>query len=114
MTLSDTQWEFLKHVAELIIYAEAMGFKLTGGDLKRSHLQQQQYVQTGASKTLDSDHLRGLAIDFNIFFDEDGDGKKGYLEGDATPLGTYWKGLHPDNYWGGDWGWDKPHFGRKQ
>ena len=115
--LSDIQWEFLRHVSALIVFADLKGFKLTGGELKRTMLQQRQYLREGKSETLNSDHLVSLAIDFNLFFDYDNDGDKDYLGAKgaevAKELGEYWKFLHPDNYWGGDWGWDSPHFGRK-
>ena len=119
MSLSDVQWEFLLDVAELITYAEINGYKLTGGELKRTKYQQAEYVLSGKSQTMASDHLRSLAIDFNIFFDVDGDGDKEYTATTTDPvsvcrsLGDYWKSLHHDNGWGGDWGWDTPHFFRK-
>jgi len=119
MKLSDIQWEFLRDVAVLIQYAERKKYKLTGGELRRSRAQQQIHVEAGRSKTLDSDHLRALAIDLNIFFDVDSDGDMDYTG--AVPnavevcrdLGEFWKSLNENNYWGGDWGWDTPHFGRK-
>jgi hypothetical protein len=121
MGLSDTQWEFLQDVAELIVYAELKGYKLTGGELKRTVEQQKLYVKSGRSKTMNSDHLKSLAIDFNIFYDYDNDGDKDYTGSldnavdICEDLGDYWKYLHPDNYWGGDWENfpDTPHFGRK-
>lgn len=117
MSLSDIQWEFLLDVAELIVYADIKGFKLTGGELKRTTYQQAEYVRRGKSKTLASDHLRSLAIDFNIFFDVDKDGDKDltYDADVSRCLGNYWCSLDPDNYWGGNFrgGWDAPHFGRK-
>lgn len=131
MSRSQKQWEFLQDVALLINYAKSKGFKLTGGELKRPLAMQLLYYYGKAidlvrgvlyliagkkrTKTLNSDHLKSLAIDFNIFFDVDNDGDKD-LTYDAEVsrcLGDYWKSLHPDNYWGGDWGWDAPHFGRK-
>lgn len=118
-TLSDIQWEFIKHLAILVAYADIRGFKLTGGEFKRTVYQQTEYVATGKSKTMLSDHLYALAQDYNIFFDYDNDGDKDYTGGlpdvvaICQELGDFWKSLHPDNYWGGDWGWDTPHFGRK-
>ena len=121
MTKSDAQWLFLQDVALLIIYAEKCGYKLTGGELKRTLYQQEEHVRLGASKTLHSDHLDALAVDLNIFFDYDGDGDKDYVgtlpsaKAISEDLGEYWKSLHPENYWGGDFETftDCPHFGRK-
>lgn len=124
--MSDRQWEFLKDIAKLIIWAEENGFKLTEGEGRRTQSQQLLYyygkeVVEGddglklipapkLSKVKHSYHMDGLAHDFNIFVDGryiGNDGEK------ARPLGEYWKSLHPDNVWGGDWGWDAGHFERK-
>ena len=120
MSLSDIQWEFLRDVARLIFFAEENGYKLAGKELQRDILTQKRYLKLGKTKTLNSDHLDGLAIDFAIFKDTDGDGDKDYTATVKNPvdvcrsLGDYWKSLNPRNYWGGDWGWDTPHFGRKR
>ena len=122
MGLSDTQWEFVKDLALLILFAESQGFKLTQGEAKRTRYQQARYVSTGKSQTFNSDHLVSLAQDFNVFFDVDGDGDKDYTGGLSNAkevcqvLGDYWCSLHPKNYWGGNFtkGWDTPHFGRKR
>lgn len=50
-------------------------------------------------------HIERLAEDFNLF-------RNGlWLTGveDFRPAGVYWKGLHPECAWGGDWG-DDDHF----
>ena len=120
MSLSNTQWEFTRDIAKLILYAEWRGYKLTDAGGKRTEYQQAEYLRTGKSKTMNSDHLIGLAQDFNIFFDHDGDGDKDYTG--ALPnakevcqvLGDFWCSLNHKNYWGGAWGWDCPHFGRKE
>lgn len=122
MSKSQIQWEFLQDVSKLISFAFLNGFKLTGGELKRTSEQQQLYVDQGKSKTMNSDHLHSLAIDLNIFYDYDDDGDKDYLSGTVSnteaieiskKLTEYWKSLNPLNYCGADWGWDLPHFGRK-
>jgi len=131
MSRSNKQWIFLQNVALLIAFAKEQGFKLTGGELKRTTSQQYLYlfgktleaikghlhVRDGRklSKTMKSDHLNAMAIDLNIFYDVDGDGDKDYNPPKkiSKVLGEYWKSLHVDNYWGGDWGWDLPHFGMR-
>ena len=88
------------------MWAFENGFELTGGELLRTPEQQEIYLKQGKSKTSDSKHLNKLAIDLNVFM-------KGQYQAvtDAyRPLGVYWKSLHPENVWGGDWGWDGNHF----
>ena len=122
MGLSDRQFEFLKDVAKLIVWADANGFKLTEGEGYRTVDQQRLYyhgfevaeINGGLvlrpapkrSKTMNSKHLQRMAHDFNVFVD-------GEYTNDVEkirPLGEYWKSLDEDNVWGGDWGWDPGHF----
>ena len=112
MSVSDIQWEFLKDVSCLIQYADRIGLKLTGGELYRPQLMQQYYFDNNLSKTLNSDHGNRLAIDFNFFSDQTVI-DKGIL---IDLLALYWKDLHPNNYWGGDYKTidDPYHFGRKK
>ena len=65
MNLSDEQWEFLKDVGKLINFIESQGDKATGGELLRTSEQQDIYMKTGKTKTLNSNHLKKLAIDLN-------------------------------------------------
>lgn len=115
MSLSDKQWEFLQDIAKLIIRAEELGYKLTGGELYRTIEQQKIYMDSGKSKTMNSKHLRKLAIDLN-FFIKDSTGKW-VLTFDLDkiePLGEYWESLNPNNKWGGHFNSfkDAPHFER--
>ena len=119
MSLSDKQWIFLQNVAKLITYAERKGYKLTGGELYRTIDQQWMYVNGRAiedgelvkapvkSKTMNSKHLKRMAIDLNIF-------KNGVLTydiKDTEELGRYWEDLDENNRYGGFWKWkDVPHF----
>lgn len=116
---SDEQWEFLKHIALLIMYADSLGYKLTGGDLKRTVEEQAVNVTKGLSKTMDSMHIIAQAQDFNIFFDYDKDGDKDYIN---TPeefeiigdkLGKFWMSLSDLNQCGFAWQWDRGHFERR-
>jgi len=133
MGLVSKQNEFLTHVALLILQAQDMGFEVTGGDLYRANELQLVYFhgkqvieqdnsivlkdRSRRSKTMNSKHLKRLAIDLNFF-------KNGvYINGldkiivkkHLQPIGDYWKSLHPDNEWGGNWKsfFDSPHFERK-
>ena len=117
MSLVNEQWLFLLDVAKLIQAANFLGYTLTGGELYRTEEQQKIYVSTGKSQTMDSQHLKRLAIDFNVFF-------KGQLTYDCDTikvLGDIWGGLSPQNRWGGDFNkndkrdgfLDLPHFERQ-
>jgi len=110
MSLSDEQAAFLLDACNLIRYATEQGFKVTGGELFRTAEQQAIYVQTGRSKTLNSNHLKRLAIDLNFFKD----GQIIWDKGVLAPLGAYWESLYPKNRWGGNFNSlvDCPHFER--
>ena len=110
MSLVAEQAAFLLDVAKLINYATEQGFVVTGGELFRTTEQQEIYVKTGRSKTMNSIHLKRCAIDLNFFKD----GKLTYDIKTLIPIGVYWEGLHPKNQWGGFWKSfkDVPHFQR--
>jgi hypothetical protein len=114
MKLSEKQRIFTRNVACLIQHAYDSGYELTFGEAFRTTEQQMIYVQTGKSKTMDSNHLKRLAVDFNFFIN----GNLTYKWEDIKPLGDYWEALHANNRWGGDWNnneikdgfIDTPHF----
>ena len=110
MSLVNEQWAFLQDVCSLITKAKELGFVVTGGELYRTPEQQQVYVKTGRSRTMNSLHLKRLAIDFNFFLD----GKLVWDKTTLAPLGAYWESLHPLNSWGGNGKKlvDTPHFSR--
>lgn len=113
------QAAFLCDVRELLDRAEQLGFVVTMGEAFRTTEQQMIYVQTGRSKTMNSEHLKRRAIDLNFF-------SNGKLCGreEIKPLGDYWESLHPLNRWGGNWRGlvdaskssfvDAPHFERRE
>ena len=123
MTLREKQSEFIRNMARMIIWAFDNGIELTSGELLRTNDQQLLYFEgytlfkAGAdlhlgkaprkSKTLASKHLDKLAVDLNVFID----GQYKTDKESYRKLGEYWKGLHPDNVWGGDWEFnDANHF----
>jgi hypothetical protein len=124
-TLREKQSIFLLNAAKLISWAFEQGFELTAGELLRTKDQQTLYfegktlVKIGnithlaetrqLSKTMNSRHLDKLAIDLNLFISGVYTTKAEYYK----PMGDYWKTLHPDNVWGGDWGFDSNHFEMK-
>lgn len=101
---------FLLDLCKLIEYATAQGFVVTGGELYRTPEQQQIYVKTGRSRTMNSLHLQRRAVDLNFFKD----GKLTYDVKTLAPLGLFWESLHPLNSWGGNGVKlvDVPHFSR--
>lgn len=109
MTLAQKQSVFMSNVARLIIWANAQGYAITGGELLRTPEQQEIYFKAGKSLTMNSRHLQKLAIDLNLFI-----GGVYQTSREAyKPLADYWKTLHPDNVAGYDWGWDANHFEMK-
>lgn len=111
MSLSQEQAAFLLDVCKLVPFATSLGFTVTGGELQRTPEQQKIYVQTGKSKTMDSKHLKKLAIDLNFIRD----GKLIYDIKELTPIGEYWQSLSPKNSAGMFWKSfkDVPHFERR-
>lgn len=104
--LRDAQFEFTRHIGYLINFAYANGFTLSFGEAFRTEYQQKEYLRTGRSQTLDSYHLKRLAVDFNIFVDgyylfSDKSRKTQDIE-IVKPLGQYWESLSKLNRWGGN------------
>ena len=69
MKLSENQILFTLNIGDLIYFANSIGIGMTFGDAYRTEYQQKEYLRTGKSKTLTSNHLRRLAVDFNFFVD---------------------------------------------
>jgi predicted chitinase/peptidoglycan hydrolase-like protein with peptidoglycan-binding domain len=117
MSLVPEQSEFLLQVAELIQKAAELGFVISGGELYRTPEQQALHIKNGRSKTMNSQHLKRLAVDLN-FFKTTPDGKLHltYDREDLRPLGQFWEELDPANRWGGNWSSfkDTPHFERRE
>jgi len=110
MSLGNAQREFTRDIARLIVHAYAIGLELTFGDAYRSPKSHGGMGEPGPYGRPTSAHKQRLAVDLNLF-------KNGeYLTSteDYWPLGDYWKSLHPDNKWGGEFpSPDGNHFSRK-
>lgn len=106
--LIESQQLFARNIACLIQYIFNNGFEITLGEAWRTPEQQKIYVQNGRSKTMESKHLKRLAIDFNFFKNDVliDDGKVLY------DIGKFWESLHQNNKYGGFWRTikDYPHF----
>jgi hypothetical protein len=126
-TLSLKQWRFLRHVRDLLTWAEREGYALTGAELFRSPEQAAIHATPGTSLDIAADriadicpdiarefkaiakrrvgpagrlqsiHRDRLAIDLNLFINGQ------YQESSAAyePLGLYWESLGGDCIWGG-------------
>ncbi len=117
MSLIHEQSAFLLHVSELIRKAAELGFMTSGGELFRTPEQQALHVKNGRSTTMNSQHLKRLAVDLNFFkADPSGEPRLTYDVEELRPLGKYWEALDPANRWGGNWNTfkDTPHFERRE
>ncbi len=87
---------------------------VTGGELYRTEEQQKIYVIEGKSKTMNSMHMKRLAIDLNIFEMVGTEIKPVYDKAKLQYIGDYWESLNPKNKWGGNFKsfLDVPHFQR--
>ena len=110
MKLSQEQQTFVQQIAQLILRANSLGVNLTFGEAYRTKEQEAIYVKEGKSKTMNSNHLRRLAIDFNFFIN----GELLYRHPLISLLGNYWESLDPLNNWGGHFYhfYDGGHFER--
>lgn len=122
MTLREKQSVFSLNVAKLISFAYNNGYEITLGEVYRTIEQQYLYfwgyklsvifgslklVKTKQlSKTMDSRHLKKLAIDINLFKD----GNLCEKKEDFKEIADYWKLLNENNDCGYYWGWDFGHF----
>ena len=104
MSESDEQAKFLIDIGLLRQFATRLGFKVTGGELYRPQEMQEIYYRTGRSKTLNSQHRKKKAQDFN--FIKAGRYINGLKDEEAErilrPLGIFWESLDPKNRWGGN------------
>lgn len=117
MSLVREQSSFLLHVAELIRKASELGFLVSAGELYRTPEQQALHVKNGRSKTMNSQHLKRLAVDLNFFREQaNGEYVLTYEVAELQALGNYWESLDPANRWGGNWNSfkDTPHFERRE
>lgn len=106
----------LVRVVKLAIQISKVDFMV--GEGMRTIARQRELVAQGASKTMNSRHLTGHAVDLIALLDTDGDGDKEvswhgpsyYLIAEAMKLAA--KQLKVPLEWGGDWKtfFDGPHF----
>jgi peptidoglycan L-alanyl-D-glutamate endopeptidase CwlK len=110
MKLLEHQFIFWGHVFSLTNHAHQRGWLIQPRELQRTEYQQKKYVEEGKSKTMQSYHLKCLAIDLNFWKGGEWITDKSSL----TELGEYWESLDPLNRWGGNWTfYDPAHFERR-
>lgn len=97
MTLNEKQHIFAMNVSKLLQHVEAQGLTCSIGEIFRTREQAEIYVKQGKG-ILDSQHCKKLAVDLFLF----SNGKFLQDKKDYYALGEYWKTLHTDNRWGGD------------
>lgn len=93
MTLSEKQQLFTRLIAQLILWADEKGYRLTFGEAYRTPEQAALNAKTGSGIS-NSLHTKRLAVDLNLFIN-------GQYQTDSAaylPLGEYWESL------GGSWG----------
>lgn len=106
MGLRDKQSVFWVMVARTILFAESIDKPIFILEWTRSEAQQAANVAKGASKTMNSKHLSGLAVDFSFIADVNDDGKINYSADKYRQVGEFWEKLNPANRWGGRFGDD--------
>lgn len=106
----------LLKLADAVLQAAPWPLRITEG--LRTLERQKQLVKVGASRTLNSRHLTGHAIDVVPYVDLDRDGK---IETEELYRKELFVKLIPiakeqaaklkiEMVWGYDWGWDSPHW----
>ena len=96
--LLDARLRFTADMAKLVTYANSLaGYGVTANEILRTQAQANANAASGAGIS-NSLHLRGLAIDLNLYLD----GVYQTASESYRALGDYWKSLGPDHYWGGD------------
>jgi len=99
MRLSLKQCDFARMVGKLLGKAEELKIQAKMVELWRSPEKQWRLFQEKKTWTLDSKHIKGLAVDLAIIkedgavYSEDGS--------DYRPLGEYWESI--GGRWGGKW-----------
>ena len=106
MTLGEHQEAFSRDLVALLRFALSKGYQVRIAEVLRTPEQQALYMKQGASKTMNSMHLKKCAAD--LYFTKDG--KLVYPE----ELGRYWESLCKENQAGMFWKnfRDMPHYQR--
>ncbi|HBL6727557.1 TPA: M15 family metallopeptidase [Serratia liquefaciens] len=93
MTLSEKQQRFTKLIAQLILWADEKGYRLTFGEAYRTPEQAALNAKKGSGIS-NSLHTKRLAVDLNLFIN----GQYQTNSAAYLPLGEFWESI------GGSWG----------
>lgn len=118
MSLGKEQEIFTRHAVMLVNQAWELGYQVRLGEVQRPIEMQEIYVRMGRSKTMDSQHIKKLAIDLILLRND-----VICTAEEIKPLGDWWEALDVVNRWGGSWRGlvqsgkskfvDAPHFERQ-
>ena len=110
MSLRQEQCAFTVDCMKLFVWLYEHSYEWSFGEAWRTPEQQAIYLQAGKSKTMNSFHLKRLAIDLNIFKD----GRLLATKEEMQTIGNAWESMCAQNTWGGNWKnfKDIPHFER--
>jgi peptidoglycan LD-endopeptidase CwlK len=99
MTLSEKRRHFSKNFSLLVVWCHLNGYDVAIDTTRRTPEEQQRLIESGASQTMNSRHVDGLAGDLLLY-----DGQEYVTDPLAyAPLGEFWTSLDVGNVWGGDW-----------
>ncbi|RMN21537.1 hypothetical protein ALQ63_03991 [Serratia plymuthica] len=93
MTLSEKQQLFTKLIAQLILWADEKGYRMTFGEAYRTPEQAALNAKKGSGIS-NSLHTKRLAVDLNLFIN----GQYQTNSAAYLPLGEFWESI------GGSWG----------
>ncbi|MEX3171572.1 M15 family metallopeptidase [Serratia proteamaculans] len=93
MTLSEKQQLFTKLIAQLILWADEKGMRVTFGEAYRTPEQAALNAKKGSGIS-NSLHTKRLAVDLNLFIN----GQYQTNSAAYLPLGEFWESI------GGSWG----------
>ncbi len=111
MSLGNTQREFSRDIVYLKLHMLAMGYEFTEGDAYRDPRVHGVWGKKTSYSSADSLHKLRLAVDINLFLN----GRYLTETKDHKEFGDYWKALHANNVWGGDFKRkDGNHYERNQ
>lgn len=118
MGLRTRQAKFAGKLGQLLCKASDLKTPVFILEMYRSQETQAAYFARGVSKTLNSYHLKGLAVDLIFLDDVNDDYTVNYTPEQYRALGEYWESI--GGVWGGRFGddretdkiegWDSGHF----
>lgn len=112
MSIRAKQAIFANYAAQLISKANELGTPVVVLEWYRSEERQKYLMSIGRSKTMNSKHIQGLAVDLCFLADLQDDGAMNWTADKYRHLGIFWESLDNENIWGGSWKSfvDAPHF----